>query len=128
MTFLEQYGYFVQEFIILLVSSFLIIGSVVVFKSKRIKTKWLLLASSVMIVITTIVRIYINTIAFGILNDSHDDNFEGLVKIMSYNHYVYIFFSAVFAFAFAALCCSFADMRKRNEELEFLTKELAERD
>ncbi len=134
MTFFEQYSIYFQELILLVTTVVLVIGSVIVFKSKRTKSTWVLLISSVMLTANFLPTIYINIKASGLLdnsindNFSFQDNFEDLMKLMNYSRYVYILFSTSFALAFVSLCCSVASLRKRNEELEFLTKELAERD
>jgi hypothetical protein len=54
--------------------------------------------------------------------------FEKLMEYMNYAFYASALSLAIFTFAFAVFCVSIANLYKRNEELEFLTSEMAKRD
>lgn len=133
MTFLEQYGIYIHLCVALLTSCFLVVGSIIAFKSKRTKTTWCLLSSSIIYAMSQLIGCYLNFEAFGFDNRyDHTDpvssaHFEKLMTYMNYAFQMSTLSIAVFTFAFAVFCFNIANLHKRNEELEFLTSEMAKR-
>ena len=133
MDILDQYGMYIHYFVWILVSAFFVLGSVLIHKSQRSKITYTLLISSSIIIIAQICGCYFQFQAFGLSNTiNYSDpidakNFDTLIKYMNYSFYIQTLFSAIFAFAFAAFCCKCANLRKRNDQLEVLNQQLAQR-
>lgn len=134
MTFLEQYGDVIEHGTWILVSSLLIAGSVLAFKSKRTKTAWALMMSSIVSAISLLLRVYLQLKIFSYSDyveasdPPNNIDFVGLVKYMNYAYYTEILSNLIFAVVFVLFCFRISNLYKRNEELEFLTSEMEKRD
>ena len=134
MTFIEQYGIYIELCFELLNACFLVAGSIIAFKSKRTKTTWSLLSSSTIYAISLLTGTYLHFETFGyVYSYDHTDPVSSahLEKLMTYMNYAFhtsTLSIAAFTSAFVVFCFNIANLYKRNEELEFLTREMAKRD
>jgi len=133
MTFLEQYGTTIQFLTSICIPAFLVLGAFFAYRSIKSKISLILLASATLTLIASLAGAYFYFSMVGLSgiythSQATDADFEKFIKYAGISNLVSTLGFAIFAFAFVFFCCSIANIRKRNEELEFLTKELAERD
>lgn len=107
------------------ISGLFLIGSYIVYNTDKNKVSIIMLVGSVLILISTAVSMYFNySMMYGYTNSDP----LPIYNLLMYSYYLSTLAYIIFALAFTAFCCRIGNLRKRNEELEFLSKELAERD
>jgi len=130
---LGQHYYLLLFSLYLVIATFILVGSVVAFRSKITPITTALLTASSINFISISLLSFSQYKMQGLLIYSPDEALNGATIERYNNIYTYSFYanlsgSAIFAFAFILFCFSMANMRKRNEQLEFLNAEIAKRD